>query len=91
MDAWIGYINASECLPIADQLFRPKTHFMYHQTQRSLWMGNPFFYACFLDESLNKTLKRAVRLCHQQCFESQAFCKIEECLRIWQAKRQRVA
>ena len=47
----------------------PKNHMAMHLLQRSTWQGNPITYQNFYDESLNSTLKRAARFCHQLRFE----------------------
>ena len=58
-------------------LVLPKDHLMAHLTHRAVALGNPWRYTTFLDESLNKELKRVLRLCHQATFESTAFVKAE--------------
>ena len=55
----------------------PEDHLMVHPTHRAVALGNPWRYTTFLDESLNKELKRVLRLCHQATFESTAFVKAE--------------
>ena len=69
--------------------FTPKFHMMYHVVQRSLAMGNPLTYAVFYDEGLNKTLKQALRNCHQLAFEHMAMVKMAEVLDRAAAKRKR--
>ena len=59
----------------------PKTHLMAHLILRTPNLGNPTLYQTFLDESLNKTLKQALRLCHQRRFEHLALLKLNEALR----------
>ena len=58
----------------------PKNHLMFHMNDRARYIGNPWAYAAFLDESLNKKLKACLRLCHQQKFESRAFARISHVL-----------
>ena len=58
----------------------PKSHLIFHIIWRAEWQGNPWRYHCFYDESLNKALKRCLRLCHQAHFESRAFVRIEHVL-----------
>ena len=53
---------------------------MVHLTCKALVQGSPVLYNTFLDESLNKTLKRCLRLCHQSNFEPVAFCKVQEAI-----------
>lgn len=54
----------------------PKHHLMSHIVARSASLGNPWFHTTFLDESLNKELKRSLRFAHQLNFESTAFAKL---------------
>ena len=61
-------------------VFTPKSHLMAHVIHRAPTHGNPWLYACFLDEGLNKQLKSCLRLCHQANFEAMAFVKIEQTL-----------
>ena len=39
----------------------PKHHLMFHLIDRVKWFGNPWDYAVFFDESLNKNLKGVLR------------------------------
>ena len=48
----------------------PKNHVSFHMVKKAFVQGNPVAYQNFYDESLNSTLKRACRLCHQLRFES---------------------
>ena len=66
----------------------PKHHLMIHLTFSSDWHGNPVCYATWLDESLNKQLKMVLRNCHQSCFETTAFAKMQDVLSR-ASKRQR--
>ena len=58
----------------------PKNHLMFHINHRSEYTGNPWGHNCFEDESLNKLLKRCLRLCHQMNFEQRAFERISHLL-----------
>ena len=58
----------------------PKSHMMFHMLVRAQFLGNPLRYQTFLDESLNKTMKRVLRLCHQANFERSALLKLTETL-----------
>ena len=62
---------------------------MYHLIRRAAYQGNPWTYTVFLDESLNKLLKRMLRLCHQVKFEVMALAKGKELLRRWAAAHAR--
>ena len=69
-------------------LFIPKHHLMVHVNDRAPFHGNPWKYTTFLDESLNKDLKKCLRLCHQANFEAMAFTKVEAVM-LRGVKRQR--
>ena len=58
----------------------PKSHLIVHLILRAGWLGNPLLYSTFEDESLNKTLKRVLRLVHQQNFERMGLVKLREVL-----------
>ena len=58
----------------------PKIHLMVHMIKRILKQGNPCTYQCFLDESLNRTLKNVLRLVHQSNFERLGLVKANEAL-----------
>ena len=49
--------------------YQPKHHQLLHLVHRALYQGNPMKYANFLNESLNSTLKKSARYCHQMTFE----------------------
>lgn len=67
----------------------PKHHLMVHLLDRAGYQGNPARYSTFADESLNKELKKVLRLCHQANFEIMAFTRIGEVLRRLGRKRVR--
>lgn len=58
----------------------PKFHLMLHLIQRCGFLGSPVVYQCFLDESLNSTLKKCLRLAHTQTFELTGLLKLGEVL-----------
>lgn len=58
----------------------PKNHLIFHINDRAGYLGNPWSYAAFIDESLNKKLKACLQLCHQTKFESRAFQRISAVL-----------
>ena len=66
---------------------KPKHHLMFHINHRSPYFGNPWFYTTFLDEGLNKNLKKMLRNCHQMTFETLALCRAPEMLGRWRRKR----
>ena len=46
----------------------PKHHIMLHCIQRCGELGNPRFYSCYRDESLNGVLVKIARSAHRLCF-----------------------
>ena len=54
----------------------PKTHLMCHVSDRARSHGNPWLYTTFYDESLNKELKKVLRLVHQANFEAIGLQKV---------------
>ena len=69
--------------------FVPKHHLMFHCIMRSVFHGNPWLDATFLDESLNKELKQCCRYAHQTTFEStMILLKINLVLKRMQVKRR---
>ena len=76
LDLWKRFCSLAEDLDIST----PKVHLMYHLILRSADHGNPWRYHTFLDEGLNRKLKRTLRLCHQATFESMALVKINDLL-----------
>ena len=48
----------------------PNFHMSFPLVSNCSSQGNPWKYMNFFDESLNSTLKRASRLCHQATFEA---------------------
>ena len=85
MSAWCRHRSLIKDLAID----LPKHHLMYHLIRRAAYQGNPWHYTVFLDESLNKLLKRMLRLCHQVKFEVMALAKGRELLRRWAAAHAR--
>ena len=57
-------------------IYTPKHHLMTHVNARARYQGNPWSYHTFIDESLNKGLKKCLRLCHQATFERMAFARV---------------
>eukprot|EP00969_Alexandrium_andersonii_P032387 1414228-Alexandrium_andersonii.AAC.1 len=72
---WTRYMRGIRALGFS---FVPKDHLMLHVNHRCPFTGNPWATATFLDESLNKQLKKALRLRHQSTFERLAFVKVQE-------------
>ncbi len=85
LDQWKRFVRLT-----ADyDLNIPKTHLVFHLILRMGYQGNPWFYHTFVDESLNKTLKKVLRWCQQSTFEAMCLAKASELLRRMGAKRQR--
>ena len=76
LDMWKRFMRVTEQLDI----YIPKSHLMYHLIIRLYLMGNPMSYTTFLDESLNKTLKKVCRLCHQMTFDTMCVIKMHQVL-----------
>lgn len=52
----------------AGGVFVPKHHFMIHCIQRFQYLGNPRFYHCYHDESLNGVVVKIVKPCRRMQF-----------------------
>ena len=76
LDLWKRFIKVSRPLGIEV----PKTHLMLHCVLRARTQGNPLLFQTFIDEGLNSTLKKVLRLCHQSRFEAVALWKLNEAL-----------
>jgi hypothetical protein len=46
----------------------PKHHLFIHCIQRITYLGNPRFYSCYIDESLNGVVVKIARSCHRLTF-----------------------
>lgn len=86
-NVYCDFMGHCEALGLSRQ---PKHHLMFHIACRSVGSWGPWLGATFLDESLNKTLKKVLRNVHQATFESSAFCKMRAVLETWARKRKRV-
>jgi len=56
--------------------FVPKHHIVVHMLDKMSYQGNPVYYATWLDESLNKTLKAICRFTSQATFEISVLTRI---------------
>jgi hypothetical protein len=72
-----------------DDLLIPKRHLVLHMLRDIPWLGNPKHYACWEDESLNKTLKKACRGISQQTFEASVLISMRQTLNTMSLKRKR--
>jgi hypothetical protein len=66
----------------------PKRHLVCHLLAKLPQMGNPQQYADWLDESLNKDLKKACRTVSQSTFERFLLLRFQETLRRSSKKRK---
>ena len=85
VDIWCRCMTLARLYP---GLNIPKTHLMLHLNDRIARQGNSSPQTTWLDESLNKTLKSILRLCHQSTFEQQGLLKCDAAFRDI-SKRQR--
>ena len=69
--------------------YLPKHHVMIHPIQKTLITGNPWYYASWKDESLNKTLKGACRNASQLQFERTVLMRMVELLQDDHKKKRR--
>lgn len=76
LDCWKQVLRVGAQLDI----LTPKAHLMVHMILRAPALGSPLSYHTFYDESLNKQLKRVVRLVHQSTFETLGMLKLKEVL-----------
>jgi hypothetical protein len=68
-------------LMVPFESYTPKYHLMFHLLYQSRFHGNPTYYATWLDESLNKTLKAACKHASHMTFEGSVLLKMRELLR----------
>eukprot|EP00969_Alexandrium_andersonii_P329721 14570352-Alexandrium_andersonii.AAC.1 len=78
LDLWKRVMRLSTLLAVD---YGKKTHLMAHCIRRAKKLGNPVVYQTFEDESLNATLKKVLRFCHQNRFEQLAMAKMNQVLR----------
>ena len=64
----------------------PKRHLVLHMLERLHDFGNPRFYANWMDETLNKTLKATCRAVSQITFEPALYVRMRELLKRIHAK-----
>ena len=74
-----------------EDCYLPKHHLIVHPILESLEKGNPWFYAAWLDESLNKDLKRACKDASQLTFEYVVLNKMREILKAKRVLKRRRA
>ena len=70
-DVWKRYCSLTADLP---DLLQPKRHLVLHILEHLPQKGNPKYYATWMDEALNRTLKAACRQLSQSSFEATILC-----------------
>ena len=70
-------------------VFTPKHHIIYHLLHKMGYQGNPRNYATWLDESLNKLLKRCCRETSVVTFERCVLARMRSLLCEKGSKRPR--
>lgn len=75
MDHYSHFLSVTE---FVDEAKTPKRHLFIHLIKKIPWFGNPWRYACFLDESLNKELKLACKTISQAAFEFTSLLNFRE-------------
>jgi hypothetical protein len=65
-DSFKRYCSLAECF---EGLQKPKQHMVLHMLREVRWFGNVRLYATWVDESLNKDLKKACRGVSSSTFE----------------------
>jgi len=88
-DLYNSHMRIMNCFPEFLDHAKPKHHLMFHINFRAAFQGNPWSYTTFLDEGLNKNLKKLLRNCHQRRFEPIALVRGAEMLKRWRRKRPR--
>ena len=61
-------------------VFIPKFHILIHAICDTHFKGNPAYYSSWLDESLNKVLKRCCRWASQAAFDETTLFKMKKTL-----------
>ena len=79
LECWKTYIGIVR--PVFEDDFSPKHHMMFHLLLRCARQGKPALYYNFMDESLNKDLKKILRNVHQVAFERLGLLKAREYLK----------
>ena len=67
---------------------KPKRHLLLHLVERTAYQGNPAYYACWMDETLNKTLAAVGQAAHRMVWELRVLREMET-VRERAAKKQR--
>lgn len=67
--SWQYFHGFLACMEGDTSIDIPKKHQFMHMMRRLPFAGNPMYFSCWMEEALNKNLKRASRLISQQTFE----------------------
>ncbi len=86
-DHWKRFCALTDDLP---DVQIPKRHIVVHLLQSIPFLGNPHRYANWLDESLNKDLKRCCRTVSQATFETFLLLRMRIVLAASNSKRKAV-
>ena len=72
------------------EVFTPKHHIIFHMLKKMDYQGNPALYATWLDESLNKMLKKSCKETSQMTFEITILMRMRRVLKdaVGTAKRK---
>lgn len=84
-DFWKRFCSLTEDVPDVQV---PKRHIMVHLLSKIHFFGNPRRYANWLDESLNKELKKCCRTVSQSTFEPFLLLRMREVLSQVGSKRK---
>jgi len=71
------------------EVFTPKHHLMFHLLKKIDYQGNPTYYATWLDEGLNKVLKKTCRDTSAMTFEKPILSRMRRILHRMTLKRKR--
>ena len=89
MECWDNYKQFLALTDIDDDDMdqrMPKRHLILHMLERLPDFGNPRFYANWMDETLNKVLKRTCKSVSQVTFEPALYVRMRELLKRIHAK-----
>ena len=77
LDLWKRFLVLTDDIEV---LHTPKRHLIAHMIQTIPLLGNPRMYANWLDESLNKVLKKACHEISQATFEQSLLIRMPDIL-----------
>ena len=62
------------------EVYIPKRHLVYHMLDKIGYQGNPEVYSNWMDETLNKVMKKTCKNLSQQAFEPGLLLRMREVL-----------